>query len=74
MSARCLAERLARCPTCNAWIDPDCCWCGDTPEGWDHRSMDGHPFVPNGCVCMMHGHRGYCDPREQRCETGESGL
>lgn len=58
------------CRGCNAEVDWNCCWCGDGPEGWDHRNMDGHPFVPDGCTCLMHGGSKLCDPRDRgACEV-----
>lgn len=58
------------CRGCNAEVDCSVCWCGSDPGDLDHRSMDGHPFVPSGCTCLMHGGPKFCDPRDRgACEV-----
>lgn len=33
--------------------EDDCCHCGDTRNGWDHKSMDGHDYVSTNCLCYL---------------------
>lgn len=55
---------MSRCRFCNAEIDPDVCYCGDTRE--DHGHFANHMFTPYGCVCGYHSHFGYCWPGDTR--------
>jgi hypothetical protein len=42
------------CKGCKNICQTGWCWCGEDEEAMVHGMMDGHPFVPYGCLCL-HG-------------------